>query len=90
VKATELLFHLRPQSIARCFTGPDGRYRKILRAYLAAGAAVFLAEVFEFFYRTRFVAPGSLERIPGYPGAREKAGGRASPRELAHHGQTAH
>jgi anaerobic magnesium-protoporphyrin IX monomethyl ester cyclase len=48
VKLTEALFHLRPRALRRMLTGGDLRYRQIMRAYLAVGARVVLAEIGEF------------------------------------------
>ncbi|MBI4584927.1 MAG: hypothetical protein HY717_13015 [Planctomycetes bacterium] len=67
MKLTEIFFHLRPRGLLRALAGLDRRYRQILRAYLAAGARTLLAEMAEFLFRTRFVAPGSLRTVPGYP-----------------------
>lgn len=66
VKLTEALFHLRPRGIARLFAGGE-RFRRIYRSFIAAGLRVFLAELREFLVDTRFVPPGTLKRIPGYP-----------------------
>ena len=65
VKATEALFHLRPRGLLRLLTGPDRRYRRILRSYLASGVRVVAAEIGEFLFRTRFTV--AMDRIPGYP-----------------------
>jgi len=67
VKLTEALFHLRPRALGRLLRDPDRRFRRLLRAYFWAGARVVAAEAAEFLFRTRFVAPGSLARVPGYP-----------------------
>jgi anaerobic magnesium-protoporphyrin IX monomethyl ester cyclase len=69
VKLTEVLYHLRPRSILRAMVASDRLYRRILRSYLALGARVLLAEAAEFLLATRFVPPGALEVIPGYPRA---------------------
>ena len=53
VKITEALFHLRPRALWRMVSGPDGRYRKLLRAYLAVGARVVVAEALEFLLECR-------------------------------------
>jgi anaerobic magnesium-protoporphyrin IX monomethyl ester cyclase len=66
VKLTEALFHLRPRGLARIFGGGE-RFRRIYRSFLAAGMRVFAAELAEFFLDTRFVEPGTLDRVPGYP-----------------------
>ncbi len=52
VKATEALFHLRPKALWRMIAAPDARYRRILRAYLATGARVVVAEIGEFLWRS--------------------------------------
>jgi anaerobic magnesium-protoporphyrin IX monomethyl ester cyclase len=70
VKLTEALYHLRPRSLARLFAGSDRRFRQIWRSYFKVGLRVCLAELREFLFGTRFVAPGSLSRIPGYPDLR--------------------
>jgi len=67
VKLTESFFHLRVQALWRMFTFPDARYRRIMRAYLASGFRVVLAEVWEFFFQTRRVPVGSLNKVPGFP-----------------------
>lgn len=67
VKLTEAVFHLRPRALWRMVGGADGRFRRVLRSYFTVGAQVCLAEVGEFLFRTRFVAPGNLTSVPGYP-----------------------
>ena len=69
VKLTEALFHLRPRGIARLFTGGE-RFRRVHRAFMGAGIRVFLAELREFLLETRFTAPGTLTRVPGFPSGR--------------------
>jgi anaerobic magnesium-protoporphyrin IX monomethyl ester cyclase len=64
VKATEVLFHLRPRALWRMLFGTDKRFRRILRAYLAAGFWVVLAEAAEFLFRTHFVKPGRPTECP--------------------------
>jgi anaerobic magnesium-protoporphyrin IX monomethyl ester cyclase len=76
VKATEALFHLRPQAIRRLFWGNDRRVRGILRASLAVGVRVVLAEMVEFLFQTRFVPQGTLERLPDTADWRPGMGGR--------------
>lgn len=58
VKLTEALFHLRPRALARLVTGADARVRKILRASLAVGARVVIAEIAEFLLATKFSSCG--------------------------------
>ena len=53
IKLTEALFHLRPKALWRIIWGGDKRYRKILRAYLAVGFQVILAEIGEFIFQTK-------------------------------------
>jgi anaerobic magnesium-protoporphyrin IX monomethyl ester cyclase len=60
VKLTEALFHLRPKAWGRLFWGGDGKVRQILRASLAAGFRVVLAEIGEFYFSTRFSPQGSF------------------------------
>jgi anaerobic magnesium-protoporphyrin IX monomethyl ester cyclase len=68
VKLTETLFHLRPRALVRLVTGAgEARFRRIFQSFMASGARVLLGETMEFLFRTRFVRPGTLGRIPGYP-----------------------
>ncbi|NJM41090.1 MAG: hypothetical protein HC853_10080 [Anaerolineae bacterium] len=55
VKLSEALFHLRPKALWRLVAGGDARVRRILRASLAAGVGVVLAEIAEFLFKTTFV-----------------------------------
>jgi len=71
VKLTEAFFHLRPRALLRLLRGHDRRFRQILRAYLVVGWRVVVAEILEFIFRSRFVAPGKLSRAPGYPSEAE-------------------
>jgi len=66
VKLTEALFHGRPRGLARLWTSRD-RFRRIFRSFMGSGMRVFLAEIAEFLLATSLVAPGTLDRIPGYP-----------------------
>lgn len=77
VKLTEALYHLRPRSILRLFSGGDVPSRRIFRSLLATGVRVCAAEIGEFLFRTRFAAPGTLDRVPGYPGGGHKAAPKA-------------
>lgn len=52
VKLTEALFHLRPKALARLIRGGDWKIRRILRASLAVGLRVVLAEIGEFLWAT--------------------------------------
>jgi anaerobic magnesium-protoporphyrin IX monomethyl ester cyclase len=65
VKLTEALFHLRPRGLWRLVRGMDRVYLGILRQSFVIGIRVFLAEIHEFFWQTKFSKRGSLERIPG-------------------------
>jgi anaerobic magnesium-protoporphyrin IX monomethyl ester cyclase len=65
VKLTETLFHLRPKALRRIFFAKEKRYRKIMRASMLAGIRVILAEIYEFLFKTKFIARGSLEKMPG-------------------------
>ena len=65
VKFTEALFHLRPKALQRIFFAQDKRYRQIMRSSMWAGIRVILAEIFEFFFETKFSPPGSLKKLPG-------------------------
>jgi anaerobic magnesium-protoporphyrin IX monomethyl ester cyclase len=77
VKLTEALFHLRPRALLRLVHGADARVRRILRASLTVGARVIVAEVAEFVRETSFVAPGSLDRVPGAPEPQRRRPGHA-------------
>ncbi|MCI0550713.1 MAG: radical SAM protein, partial [Anaerolineae bacterium] len=65
VKLTEALFHLRPKALRRIFFAKDKRYLKIMRSSMLAGIRVILAEILEFFFRTRFTTQGSVQKLPG-------------------------
>jgi len=65
VKLTEALYHLRPRALRRICFSKDKRYRKIMRSSMWAGMRVILAEIYEFFFDTKFVTQGSLEKLPG-------------------------
>lgn len=65
VKLTEALFHLRPRALVRLVVGADARVRKILRASLAVGMRVVLAEILEFLFATKFSQRGAFQRLPG-------------------------
>jgi anaerobic magnesium-protoporphyrin IX monomethyl ester cyclase len=67
VKFSEALFHLRPKALPRLFWGGDWKVRKILRASLAVGFRVVLAEIGEFVWATSFSPQGSLNCLPGAP-----------------------
>jgi anaerobic magnesium-protoporphyrin IX monomethyl ester cyclase len=63
VKLTEGIFHLRLRALIRLVHGADARVRKILRASLAVGVRVVLAETYEFLFQTRFSPRGSVSEL---------------------------
>jgi anaerobic magnesium-protoporphyrin IX monomethyl ester cyclase len=65
VKLTEALFHIRPRALHRLIAHPDKRYLQIMRASIWTGIRVVLAEVWEFFFDTKFVPQGSMNKIIG-------------------------
>jgi hypothetical protein len=65
VKLTEILFHLRPRALKRLLISSDWRYLKIMRASMWIGLKVILAELYEFFFHTRFAPQGSISVLPG-------------------------
>ncbi|MBC7878064.1 MAG: radical SAM protein [Anaerolineales bacterium] len=65
VKLTEALFHLRPKALKRLAFGKDKRYLKIMRSSILTGIRVVLAEIWEFFFQTKFIKAGSMQSIPG-------------------------
>lgn len=65
VKLSEALFHLRPKALARLVTGRDPRSMKIMRHSMWVGIKVILAEVYEFFFETRFTPQGRMASLPG-------------------------
>ena len=65
VKLTEILFHLRPKALKRLLITKDRRYLQIMRSSMWIGVKVVLAEIFEFFFETRFSPQGSLRALPG-------------------------
>jgi len=44
--------------------GKDKRYLKIMRQSMLAGFRVVLAEILEFFWKTKFSPQGSLKYLP--------------------------
>jgi len=66
VKATEVLFHLRPLALWRMATGGDHRYRQIMRAYLATGVRVVLAEMVEFWFAKGHHYLATVAERPAY------------------------
>lgn len=72
VKLTEALFHLRPRAVWRYLFHNDQRYTRIMRDSILTGIRVFLAEIWEFVFDTKFVQQGSFSYI---------IGSEASPRE---------
>jgi anaerobic magnesium-protoporphyrin IX monomethyl ester cyclase len=67
IKLTEFLYHLRPKALMRLFTVKDPRYRKIMWSSMWLGLGVVFAEIWEFFFETKFSARESLKYIPGSP-----------------------
>ena len=65
VKLTEILFHLRPKALKRLLVGNDKRYLQIMRHSMWVGMKVILAEIFEFFFDTRFSPQGGLKALHG-------------------------
>jgi anaerobic magnesium-protoporphyrin IX monomethyl ester cyclase len=65
VKLTEVFFHLRPKALWRLITHGDRRYLQIMRDSMLTGIRVVLAEIWEFFFDTKFVRQGSFSRIIG-------------------------
>jgi anaerobic magnesium-protoporphyrin IX monomethyl ester cyclase len=65
VKLTEAFFHLRPKALKRIFIGKDKRYLQIMRHSMWVGIKVVLAEIFEFFFQTKFSPRGSMQSLHG-------------------------
>jgi anaerobic magnesium-protoporphyrin IX monomethyl ester cyclase len=65
VKLTEILFHLRPKALKRLFFGRDKNYLQIMRHSMWIGIKVVLAEIFEFFFQTKFSPQGSMRVLHG-------------------------
>ena len=65
VKLTEILFHLRPKALKRLLIGNDKRYLQIMRSSMWIGIKVIFAEIFEFFFQTKFSPRGSLKVLHG-------------------------
>jgi len=65
VKLTEMLFHLRPKALKRLSFAKDKRYLQIMRHSMCVGIKVILAEIFEFFFQTKFSPQGSLRVLYG-------------------------
>jgi len=65
VKLTETFFHLRPKALKRLLFGRDKRYLQIMRHSMWVGIKVILAEIFEFFFQTKFSARGSMKNLHG-------------------------
>jgi anaerobic magnesium-protoporphyrin IX monomethyl ester cyclase len=65
VKLTEVLFHLRPKALKRLLFGNDKRYLQIMRHSMWVGIKVILAEIFEFFFETKFSPRGSMKILHG-------------------------
>jgi anaerobic magnesium-protoporphyrin IX monomethyl ester cyclase len=65
VKLTEILFHLRPKALKRLLFANDQRYLQIMRYSMWVGIKVILAEIFEFFFDTKFSPRGSMRVLYG-------------------------
>ncbi len=65
VKLTEVLFHLRPNALKRLVIGKDKNYLQIMRYSMWIGIKVILAEIFEFFFKTKFSPRGSMRVLHG-------------------------
>jgi anaerobic magnesium-protoporphyrin IX monomethyl ester cyclase len=65
VKLTEALFHLRPKALKRLLVSKDRRYLQIMRSSMWVGIKVILAEIFEFFFGTKFSPRGSMRALHG-------------------------
>ena len=65
VKLTEIFFHLRPKALKRLLFGNDKRYLQVMRHSMWVGMKVILAEIFEFFFQTKFSPQGSLSALHG-------------------------
>jgi anaerobic magnesium-protoporphyrin IX monomethyl ester cyclase len=65
VKLTEILFHLRPRALKRLLVENDKRYLQIMRHSMWVGIKVILAEIFEFFFETKFSPEGSMKVLHG-------------------------
>jgi anaerobic magnesium-protoporphyrin IX monomethyl ester cyclase len=65
VKLTEILFHLRPKALKRLLIGKDKNYLQIMRSSMWIGMKVIVAEIFEFFFQTRFSPRGSMRVLHG-------------------------
>jgi anaerobic magnesium-protoporphyrin IX monomethyl ester cyclase len=69
VKLTEMLFHIRPKALWRLMFHKDARYRQIMRDSMLTGIRVVFAEIWEFFFDTKFSRRGFARAIPGKPDA---------------------
>jgi anaerobic magnesium-protoporphyrin IX monomethyl ester cyclase len=65
VKLTEIFFHLRPNALKRLVIGKDKNYLQIMRYSMWIGIKVIIAEIFEFFFKTKFSPRGSIRVLPG-------------------------
>ncbi|HLO17851.1 MAG TPA: radical SAM protein [Anaerolineales bacterium] len=74
VKMTEILFHLRPTALKRLLIGKDRRYLQIMRHSMRVGIKVVLAEIFEFFFQTKFSPQGSMRALHGVSMSRSTVG----------------
>jgi anaerobic magnesium-protoporphyrin IX monomethyl ester cyclase len=65
VKLTEICFHLRLKALRRLLFAADKRYLQIMRHSMWVGIKVLLAELFEFFFQTKFSPQGSMKVLHG-------------------------
>jgi anaerobic magnesium-protoporphyrin IX monomethyl ester cyclase len=65
VKLTEIVFHLRPKALKRLLFGKDQRYLQIMRHSMWIGIKVVIAEIYEFFFQTKFSPRGSMRVLHG-------------------------
>ncbi len=82
VKLTEILAHVRWRSFRRMFGYRDPELHRLLRWCFPRITVVWLAEICEFLFRTRFARPGSVSgALAGWllPGARRREVDRLPP-----------
>lgn len=67
VKLTEMLFHLRPKAIKRFLFPQEKKYGKIYRHSILNGISVFITEIWEFSFNTKFIPQGTMKKLHGQP-----------------------
>jgi len=75
VKITELFVHVRWRWFRRMLTHPDREVRRLLRWCLPRITAVWVAEIYDFLFRTKLTRPGSVSKSLArqlLPGARRR------------------